>query len=143
MGIPLTEEGDAHRAIVNFCELIKTQYGSYLKIIRIDNGTEYGGGALKAYCSGRGILIEYTAAYTPEQDGVSERSNRTIIEKPRTMIIEIIERKAQLIVAELSDDQLRALWPEIIKTAVYITNRTATLSPYRASKCRSGAGTEA
>jgi hypothetical protein len=44
------------------------------------------------------------------------------------MIIKIIERKAQLAVAELSDDQLKALWLEIIKTAVYITNRTATLS---------------
>jgi transposase InsO family protein len=83
---PLQKKGDAYRAIVNFCELIKTQYGSYPKIIRIDNGTEYGGGALKAYCSGRGILIEYTVAYTPEQDGVSERSNRTTLEKTRTMI---------------------------------------------------------
>ena len=91
---PLHRKGDAHRAIVNFCELIKTQYGSYPKIIRIDNGTKYGGSALKAYCLGRGILIEFTVPYTLEQDGVLERLNRTIIEKTRTMIIEIIERKA-------------------------------------------------
>jgi hypothetical protein len=44
------------------------------------------------------------------------------------MIIEIIERKAQLVVALLTNDQLKAIWPEIIKTAVYITNRIATLN---------------
>ena len=44
------------------------------------------------------------------------------------MIIEIIEKKAQLAVAKLSDEQLKALWLEIIKTAIYITNRTTTLS---------------
>lgn len=125
---PLQRKGDAHRAIVNFCEMIKTQYGSYPKSLRMDNGTEYGGGTLKAYCSRRGISIEFTVPYTPEQDGVSERTNRTIIEKTRTMIIEIIERKAHLAVAALTDDQLKAIWPEIIKTAVYITNRTATLN---------------
>jgi hypothetical protein len=94
----------------------------------MDNGTEYRGKALKAYCSRRGILIEFTVPYTPKQDGVLERTNCIIIEKTRTMIINIIERKAKLIVALLTDNQLKAIWPEIIKTAVYITNRIATLS---------------
>jgi transposase InsO family protein len=89
--------------------MIKTQYGSYPKRLRIDNRTEYRGGALNAYYSRRGILIEFTIPYTPKQDGVLERTNCTIIKKTRMMIIEIIKRKAQLVVALLTNDQLKAI----------------------------------
>jgi transposase InsO family protein len=70
----------------------------------MDNGTEYRGNALKAYCSRRGILIEFMVPYTPKQDRVLERTNYTIIKKTRTMIINIIKWKAKLIVALLTDN---------------------------------------
>jgi hypothetical protein len=70
----------------------------------MDNRTEYRGGALKAYYSRRGILIEFIVLYTPKQDGVLERTNCIIIKKTRMMITKIIKQKASLVVALLTND---------------------------------------
>jgi len=59
-----------------------------------------------------GITIETTAPYCPEQNGRSERDNRTIMESARTMLS--------------AKNVAQFLWAEAVNTAVYFLNRTAT-----------------
>ena len=107
-------KGDAHHSIVHFNKLVQTQWNATVKAYRIDGGKEYGGQKLVQYIKEHGTLAEVTTPYTPEQNGVAERSNRTIFSKVRSAI-------------EDSNLPLE-LWPEILLGAVHITNRTATSS---------------
>jgi len=80
------KKGDAKIQIKDFTTAIHTQYGRYPKCFRLNNGTEYGCNDFKEFCKERGIQIETTVPYTPEQDGVAERANRTILDRCRTLI---------------------------------------------------------
>jgi transposase InsO family protein len=52
-----------------------------VKRIRCDNGGEYKNNALREWCKNKGIVIEFTAPYSPQLNGTAERLNRTIMEK--------------------------------------------------------------
>ena len=56
--------------------------------LRSDNGTEFKNFTLNSFCDEKGISQCYSAARTPQQNGVAERRNRTIIEAARSMISE-------------------------------------------------------
>ncbi|GJU90670.1 putative ribonuclease H-like domain-containing protein [Tanacetum coccineum] len=56
-----------------------------VKIIRCDNGTEFKNHAMNEFCAKKGIKREFSVARTPQQNGVAERKNRTLIEAARTM----------------------------------------------------------
>ncbi|GJS10736.1 putative ribonuclease H-like domain-containing protein [Tanacetum coccineum] len=56
-----------------------------VKIIRSDNGTEFKNHVMDEFCREKGIKREYSVARTPQQNGVAERKNRTLIEAARTM----------------------------------------------------------
>jgi hypothetical protein len=58
------------------------------------------------------IQMECTVPYTPEQNGVAERLNRTIVEKPRYML--------------LSSDLLKSFWTEAVTTAAFLINSSPT-----------------
>lgn len=78
---------------------------------------EYTSAELKNVCYQKDIKMEYnTFPYTPQQSGVSEKVNRTLLDKVRTMLIEI----------NLS----KHLWEETVRTAAYQLNRSL-LSTYK------------
>ena len=81
-----------------------------VKRIRSDNGGEYTSKAFEEYCKGKGIKHEFTIPYSPQQNGVSERMNRTILDMARSMIH---QSKLGL-----------KFWAEAVATAVYIRNRS-------------------
>ena len=58
------------------------------KHIRTDNGTEFKNSGLDGYLDELGITHELSAPYTPQQNGVMERKNRTLVEIARTMLDE-------------------------------------------------------
>lgn len=60
---------------------IKTNFQKSIEALRLDNGREYINDNAKTYISSQGIRLEPTAPYTPEQNGVSERDNRTLVDK--------------------------------------------------------------
>ena len=93
-----------------------TTGGGTLKIgtLRSDNGGEYISADFKTYLESKGIHHELTVPYSPEQNGVAEQMNRTLVESARTMIAH----------AGLSD----RYWAEAVVTAVYIRNRMPTKS---------------
>ncbi|KAI3815679.1 hypothetical protein L1987_15358 [Smallanthus sonchifolius] len=54
--------------------------------IRSGNGTEFKNNLMELFCLKKGIRLEFSAPYTPQQNGVVERKNRTLIETARTML---------------------------------------------------------
>jgi hypothetical protein len=86
-----------------------TNYGPKIKHIRSDNGIEFKNTCLDDYLDELGITHELSAPYTPQQNGVMERKNRTLIEMARTMLDEY--------------KTPRHFWPEAIDTACHIINR--------------------
>ncbi|KXJ69949.1 hypothetical protein RP20_CCG025350 [Aedes albopictus] len=62
--------------------------GTKISKLTIDQGREYFSNSQKTYYKEKGIQVEPTVAYSPQQNGVAERFNRTLIEKVRTMLIQ-------------------------------------------------------
>ncbi|GJX11013.1 putative ribonuclease H-like domain-containing protein, partial [Tanacetum coccineum] len=63
----------------NFIRQIENQLSHRVKIIRSDNGTEFKNRDMLEFCGNKGIKQEYSNARTPQQNGVAERMNRTLI----------------------------------------------------------------
>jgi transposase InsO family protein len=83
-----------------------------IKALRSDNGGEYTSHRFTEILKENGITHEKTAPYSPEQNGVSERANRTLVGRAKAMML---------------DNSLdEKLWGEAIRTAVYLKNRTPT-----------------
>lgn len=110
----LKHKSEAFEKIKEFKSLAETQTGQKLKVLRSDNGGEYVNKKVDAYLREHGIQHQLTIPYTPQQNGVAERANRTIAEKARSM---------------LQEAGLPArYWAEAVNTAVYLKNRSPTLA---------------
>ena len=57
-----------------------------IKTLRNDRGGEYLSNEFKKFCRNNGIRHELTARHTPQQNGVCERQNRTIMEMARCLL---------------------------------------------------------
>ena len=89
---------------------MENQSGKKVKALRSDNGGEYISKEFADFCAEKGIKREFTAPYTPAQNGVAERMNRTIQERIMSM---------------LSQSSLPQLfWVEALMTTIYLINRT-------------------
>jgi transposase InsO family protein len=72
-----------------FCEfkaLVEKELGKQVKAMRSDNGGEYISNEFKDFCSKEGIQRELIAPHNPQQNGVVERKNRTIVGASRAML---------------------------------------------------------
>lgn len=95
-----------------FKAYVENQTEQKIKILRSDNGGEYLSNFLKSYLEESGIQHQFTVPYTPQQNGVAERMNRTIVEKIRCMLL---------------DSGLgKEFWAEAAATACYLINRSPT-----------------
>ena len=63
----------------NFVKQVEKQFDLPVKMFRSDNGTEFMNKSLDAFCESKGIVRQYSIPRTPEQNGVVERKNRTLI----------------------------------------------------------------
>lgn len=102
----------AAACIKNYVELTKTQQCRKPRIIRSDRGKEYVNKNLQDYLRAEGIETQLTAPYSPEQNGVAERKNRSLLEMSRCMLID----------AGLDNKY----WGEAVATANYLQNRLPT-----------------
>ncbi|GJS14455.1 putative ribonuclease H-like domain-containing protein [Tanacetum coccineum] len=99
-----------------FIRQIENQLNQKVKTIRSDNGTEFKNRDVIEFCGLKGIKREYSNARTPQQNGVAERKNRTLIEAARTM---------------LADSFLpNTFWAEAVSTACYVLNRVLVTKPH-------------
>nr|GEX26251.1 putative ribonuclease H-like domain-containing protein [Tanacetum cinerariifolium] len=87
-----------------------------VKIIRCDNETEFKNAALNQFCGLKGIKREFSVPRTPQQNGIAERKNRTLIEAARIL---------------LADSLLPIpFWAEAVNTACYVQNRVLVTKPH-------------
>ncbi|GKC33291.1 putative ribonuclease H-like domain-containing protein [Tanacetum coccineum] len=95
---------------IKFLKMIQVWLKVTVRRIRTDNGTKFVNQTLREYYEKIGISHETSVARSPQQNGVVERRNRTLIEVARTMLI---YAKALLF-----------LWAEAVATACYTQNRS-------------------
>ncbi|GJS99316.1 putative ribonuclease H-like domain-containing protein [Tanacetum coccineum] len=111
----LATKDETSGILQNFIRQIENQLNHRVKIIRSDNGTEFKNRDMLEFYRNKGIKQEYSNARTPQQNGVAERMNRTLIEAARTM---------------LADSLLpTTFWAEAVSTACYIFNRVRVTKP--------------
>ncbi|KAK1650320.1 hypothetical protein QYE76_068125 [Lolium multiflorum] len=84
----LKSKDETHREFITFAKKAQRMYESEIKAIRTDNGTEFKNYTMQEFVDDEGIKHEFSVPYTPQQNGVVERKNRTIIEMARTMLSE-------------------------------------------------------
>ncbi|XP_062703913.1 uncharacterized protein LOC134286326 [Aedes albopictus] len=77
LGGLMEKKSDAEDKIREYCALVKHQFGGYPKCICTDGGDEFMSASLLMYFAANGIVVQQTAPYTPQQNGVEERKNRT------------------------------------------------------------------
>ena len=77
--------------------------------LQSDNGSEFTSAAFKSHCKERGILQTFSGVEAPQQNGIAERSWRTVVEMARCM--------------RLQAGLPKTLWAEAANTAVYLINR--------------------
>ncbi|GJZ22342.1 putative ribonuclease H-like domain-containing protein [Tanacetum coccineum] len=111
----LATKDETSEILCNLIIGLEKQLNHNVKIIRCDNGTEFKNHAMNEFCAKKGIKREFSVARTPQQNGVAERKNRTLIEAARTM---------------LADSLLPIpFWAEAVNTACYVLNRVLVTKP--------------
>ncbi|GKA86049.1 retrovirus-related pol polyprotein from transposon TNT 1-94 [Tanacetum coccineum] len=95
--------------VINFLRQIQVGLNKTVRFIRTDNGTEFVNQVMSEYYEGVGIFHQKSVSRTPQQNGVVERRNRTLVEAARTMMI--------------FSKALMFLWAEAVAT-VLVTPRT-------------------
>ncbi|KAK9054827.1 hypothetical protein SSX86_025906 [Deinandra increscens subsp. villosa] len=89
---------------------VETQTGKRVKKVRTDNGLEFCNSEFNHYCKLKGIQRHLTVAGNPQQNGLVERMNRTLLNKVRCMLV--------------SSGLPKKFWAEAVVTAAYLVNRS-------------------
>ncbi|GKB91898.1 putative ribonuclease H-like domain-containing protein [Tanacetum coccineum] len=112
----LASKDETSGILKSFITEIENLVDKKVKIIRCDNGTEFKNRVMSEFCEKKGIKKEFSVARTPQQNGVAERRNRTLIKAARTMLV---------------DSNLPTIfWDEAVNTACYVQNRVLVVKPH-------------
>ncbi|GJU91438.1 retrovirus-related pol polyprotein from transposon TNT 1-94 [Tanacetum coccineum] len=109
----LRSKDETPGVLIDFLTLVQRGLHAQVTTIRTDKGTEFLNKTLHAYLAKEGIRHETSTARTPEQNGVVERRNRTLVEAARTMLS---AAKVPLF-----------FWAEAIATACFTQNRSLVI----------------
>lgn len=125
--ILLKDKGDAFQKFKNFKIMAEQEAKTSIKTLRTDRGGEFTSNEFQRFCEASGIQRHLTAPYTPQQNGVVERRNRTLLEMTRSILKHM--------------NIPNYLWGEAIRHATYLINRVATRTlknqtPYEVFKGR-------
>ncbi|QRV77015.1 Retrovirus-related Pol polyprotein from transposon TNT 1-94 [Ceratobasidium sp. AG-Ba] len=96
----------------NFEAFLNTQRNAKVRRVRFDNGGEFVNSAWKEHTAAKGTVLETTAPYSSQQNGIAERLNRTLLERARAMMFEA--------------NAPQFLWNEAVAYACYLKNRSPT-----------------
>ena len=105
-------KSEVYKYFKSFKVLVERESGFPLKTLRTDHGGEYVGGEFEAFLKENGIRLQLIAWYTPQQNGVAERKNRTIMELAQ------IKLKAKGIPNDF--------WVESVAYDIYLLNRESS-----------------
>eukprot|EP00253_Pinus_taeda_P007139 PITA_07139 len=106
----LKRKPDVFLVFKQFRALVENNTSRKLKCLRKKNGGEFTSKEFDSYCKDARIERHKTTVYTPQQNGVSERMNRTLLERVRSMLSNVRLRKE--------------LWMEAVATTCYVINRS-------------------
>ncbi|UYV76897.1 hypothetical protein LAZ67_14002326 [Cordylochernes scorpioides] len=105
----LKGKDEAYEKIKDYVISAHTEFGKNIQTIRTDNGREYVNRQVEDFLNQSGIKHQLTVPYSPAQNGVAERKNRSLMEMTRCMLF---------------DSGLpQSLWAEAVTTANYLHNR--------------------
>nr|GEY22983.1 retrovirus-related Pol polyprotein from transposon TNT 1-94 [Tanacetum cinerariifolium] len=111
----VTTKDETSSILKTFVTGLENHLSLKVKVIRSDNETEFKNSNLNQFYELKGIKREFSVPRTPQQNGIAERKNRTLIEAARTM---------------LADFLLPILfWAEAVNTACYVQNRVLVTKP--------------
>jgi hypothetical protein len=110
----LTAKSEASSAIKRIQASVEKECGRKLRVLRTDNGGEFTAAEFATYCADEGITRHFLAPYTPQQNGVVERRNQTMVAMAWVLL------KHRRMSAEF--------WGEVVVTVVYLQNRLPTKS---------------
>ena len=102
-------KSETQQIFIDFANEQQRQHEVTIKIIRSDNGSEFKNYTLNGWLCDEGIKHQYSAAYTPQQNGVAERKNRTLMDMARSMMDEF--------------QSSQNFWAETISAAFHYSNR--------------------
>ncbi|WVZ49078.1 LOW QUALITY PROTEIN: hypothetical protein U9M48_000459 [Paspalum notatum var. saurae] len=105
----LKHKYDAFDAFKAWKVMVEKQTERKVKVLRTDNGMEFCSHEFNLFCRKEGIVRHHTIPHTPQQNGVAERMNRTIVSKARCM---------------LSNASMGRQWAEAANTACHLINRS-------------------
>jgi hypothetical protein len=103
-------KSDAANSLINYIQWAENQLNRKVKQVLSDGGGEFCNGSLKSFFNKHGIEHLVTVPHTPQQNGVAERINRTLLDKAKPMM--------------LDSNVPPQLWPEAIDTAAYVQARS-------------------
>lgn len=110
----LSHKSQANEKFQEFYAIVTAKFNVKLSRLRLDNGGEYRSRLFLHFCKKNGIDLEWTIPDTPQQNGIAERMNRSLLEKARCMI---------------NNAQINTMfWGEAILTACFLLNRSPTSS---------------
>ncbi|GKB63227.1 putative ribonuclease H-like domain-containing protein [Tanacetum coccineum] len=112
----LATKDETSGILKTFITGIENQLDHKVKVIRCDNGTEFKNSVMNQFCEMKGIKREFSIARTPQQDGIVERKNRTLIEAARTMLV--------------NSNLPTTFWAEVVNIACYVLNRLLVIKPH-------------
>ncbi|KAE9023991.1 hypothetical protein PR003_g14064 [Phytophthora rubi] len=117
----IAKKSEAPVKFKTFMNWYENQWGERIKCLRSNNGTEFVNKEMDRFCTSNGIFHQKTVPYSPQQNDVAERMNRTTMEKARSM----------LYYKGIST----TWWAEAVSTSVYLINRSTTsthssMTPY-------------
>lgn len=105
----LRTKDETAKLLITFAKAIQLKVNCKIASIRYDHGTKFVNSQIEDFCAKNGIHHNFSAPRTPQQNGIVEGKNRTLVDIARTMLI---------------DSSLEMnFWAEAVNTACYVTNR--------------------
>lgn len=108
----MKNKSEAFQCFKDYTAKVENLLDRKIKVLRSDNGCEFCSSEFENFLKQKGIIHQKSNPYTPQQNGLSERMNRTIVEKARCLLFD----------AGLN----KLFWAEATNTAVYLQNRTVS-----------------
>nr|GEW27244.1 hypothetical protein [Tanacetum cinerariifolium] len=112
----LATKDETSPILKTFITGLENQVNLKVKVIRSDNGTEFKNSNLNQFCRLKGIKREFSVPMTPQQNGITERKNRTFIKAAKTMLAYSVLPIP--------------FWAEAVITVCYVQNRVLVTKPH-------------
>jgi hypothetical protein len=106
----LSSKSQAFRFVMKYYNKVTNHHTTTIKTVIFDGGGKFNSKEFLSFLSNKGITVQVTAPYTPQQNSVAERANRTTSEKARCLLKQ----------AKLPSNY----WAEAVTTAVFLENVT-------------------